>query len=331
MTLQFVDSQQLLAARARMTSRAFGAAKGVDDSAIRNRLRDGSWQRLQRGVYAAFSGEPGREHLMWAALLRAGPGAVFSHQTAAEIQGLLAQPSPAIHITVPAERHPARWSKLQGVVIHRSSDLGQTRHPASSVPCTRVEDTVLDLVAASASFDEKFDWICRAVGNRRTTPQRLSRTLARRKRFPGRRETQLAIGCVQEGIMSWLELRWARGVERAHGFPAARRQVRVRQDTGSTYLDNLYEEYGLCVELDGRAAHPEAERRRDEARDRWNLAHQNIITVRYRVPDLRDRRRTCQTAAELAATLRGFGHQAGHPCPGQECREAFARTMDRTE
>jgi hypothetical protein len=46
------------------------------------------------------------------------------------------------------------------------------------------------------------------------------------------------------------------GVERAHGLPPARRQARRRHGSGNRYLDNLYEEYGLCVELDGNAAHP---------------------------------------------------------------------------
>ena len=54
---------------------------GIAPYTIRSRVRSGRWQRLQRGVYASFSGEPTRETTLWAALLRAGPGAVLSHQT----------------------------------------------------------------------------------------------------------------------------------------------------------------------------------------------------------------------------------------------------------
>ena len=71
---------------------------------MRTRVRSGRWQRLQRGVYAAFSGDPARETVLWAALLRAGPGAVLSHQTAAERHGLIDEPSSVITITVPASR-----------------------------------------------------------------------------------------------------------------------------------------------------------------------------------------------------------------------------------
>ena len=62
-----------------------------------NRLRYGRWQRLQRGVYAPFTGEPTREERIWAALLRAGPGATLSHWTAAERHGLTDRVSPKIH------------------------------------------------------------------------------------------------------------------------------------------------------------------------------------------------------------------------------------------
>lgn len=339
MTARIVDAEAMLAARDRVVSRGQGIRGGLTADTLQSRVRGDRWQRLYRGVYASFSGDPDRAVLMWGALLRAGPGAVFSHQTAAEIHGLLRLPGPMIHITVPADRHPARRSKIPGVVIHRCASLERTRHPASSVPCTRVEDTVLDLIAASSTFAEKFDWVSRAVGGRLTTADRIAEALGRRGRFPGRAEAMLALGYAREGIMSWLELQWATRVERPHGLPAARRQVRVRQATGNRYLDNLYEPYRVCVELDGRAAHPESEQRRDNARDRWNLAHENIVTMRFDTGSLSGQRGRCEAAAALAKVLRdrdpvGAVSQdravadsrpaIGHPCARPLCREAFA-------
>ena len=80
--------------------------------------------------------------------------------------------------------------------------------------------------------------------------------------------------------MSLLEYRYVHRVERPHGLPAARRQVRIRQRTGNKYLDNLYEEYGVCSELDGTAAHPADEQWRDKRRDNAN-AVQGIVTLRF--------------------------------------------------
>jgi hypothetical protein len=113
---------------------------------------------MRRGVYAAFTGKPTRRAELWAAVLRAGPSAVLSHQSAAEVWGLLNSPSPVIHVTVPHDRNPERRGQIPGVVIHRSRSLRQARHPALRPPRTRVEETVLDLVECARSFDEAYDF-----------------------------------------------------------------------------------------------------------------------------------------------------------------------------
>ena len=69
------------------------------------------------GVYATFTGIPGRGARLWAAVLSAGPGAVLSYQTAAELHGLADKPTNPIHVTVPRERHVLA---AEGVSLHRS-------------------------------------------------------------------------------------------------------------------------------------------------------------------------------------------------------------------
>jgi very-short-patch-repair endonuclease len=323
------DFSEMLTGQANVVSHAQGVRAGLSGNVITGRVRGGRWQRLYRGVYATFSGDPVRDAQLWAALLRAGPGAVFSHQTAAEIYGFLRQPSPVVHITVPADRHPARRSKIPGVVIHRSSKLWRTRHPTMSMPCTRVEDTVLDLIEASASFDEAYDWICRAIGRGRTTAGRIRKALDARPKFPNRRDTELALGDASEGALSWLELRYVRGVERIHGIQAAKRQARVRQETGNKYLDNLYEDFRVCVELDGTTAHPRDEQWRDTRRDRWNLVYGKMVTMRLGYLDLRDQQSRCETAAEVATVLSDHGPAVGHSCGSYRCQARFAKIMGR--
>jgi hypothetical protein len=236
---------ELLAAQGNLIARGQDVESGIAPHTMRNRVRSGRWQRLQRGVYATFSGDPARETALWAALLRAGPGAILSHQTAAEQHGLIDKPSPVITITVPAARHPARMRPIPGLVVHRSDAISRTRHPAMVPPCTRVEDTVLDLIQAARTFDDACAWICRAIGRRRTTAERIRRAMDARKKMRWRREIAIALGDADEGALSVLEYRYVRRVERPHGLPSARRQARVRQQTGNKYLDNLYEEYPL--------------------------------------------------------------------------------------
>ncbi|HEY0933520.1 MAG TPA: type IV toxin-antitoxin system AbiEi family antitoxin domain-containing protein [Trebonia sp.] len=290
---------------------------GLAAKAVRAHVLAGRWQVMQRGVYAAFTGKPARRAELWAVLLRAGPGAVLSHQTAAELAGLLNGPSPVIHVTVPHGSDPGKRVKIPGVVFHRSRSLARTRHPTLTPPRTRVEETVLDLIDSARGFDEAYDWICRAVGRRRTTAARLGTALEARPRMRWRQEIRLALGDADRGARSVLELRYARGVERRHGLPAARRQARIRQATGNRYLDNLYAEYRACVEIDGTAAHPEDEQWRDKSRDRWNAVHEGIDTIRIGAADLVNQERQCRTAADVAKWLSGRGPQVGHPCgPG---------------
>jgi very-short-patch-repair endonuclease len=309
-------AHDLLAAQAKTIARYQGSVAGIDPRSMRSKVSGARWQRLQRGVYATFSGDPARETVLWAALLRAGPDAVLSHQTAAERHGLIDKPSPVIIITVPASRHPAQV-KIPGVIVHRSAAIMRTRHPAMLPPCTRVEDTVLDLIQIASTFDDAYAWICRAIGRRRTTAERIRTAMDSRKKMRWRRELTVALADADDGVLSLLEYRYVRRVERPHGLPLARRQARIRQRTGSKYLDNLYEEYGVCVELDGTAAHPEDEQWRDKRRDNATL-FSGIVTFRFGFPELGDHR--CESATYVAAVLRSHGWLAlPHPCPRPDC------------
>jgi hypothetical protein len=286
--------------------------------AVRAFVRAERWQVMQRGVYAAFTGKPSRMAELWAAQLRVGrEAAVLSHQSAAELWGLVNGPSSVIHVTVPHDSNPGRCGPIPGIVIHRSRSLQRARHPALTPPRTRVEETVLDLIDDARNFDDAYDWICRAIGRRRTTAARIHVALEARARIRWRDDVELALGYASGGALSVLELRYARGVERAHGLPVAVRQARVRQESGNRYLDNLYLDYRACVEIDGATAHPADEQWRDKRRDRWNAAHEGIDTIRIGGADLISKERQCRIAADVAKWLSGRGPKVGHPCePG---------------
>jgi predicted transcriptional regulator of viral defense system len=155
-----------------ITTRNQAIGAGLAEKTIDRCLRHGAWQRLQRGAYATFTGGPSREARLWAALLRAGPGAVLSHETAAELHGLTSTPSTKIHITVPHEHNPARGRKIPGVIIHRSRRIAADPQPPWQLPRTHVADTVLDLISAARTFDDAYGWISRGVGTptHRTSP-----------------------------------------------------------------------------------------------------------------------------------------------------------------
>jgi Transcriptional regulator, AbiEi antitoxin len=207
-------------------TRAQAHSCGLTDKAIEQRLRSGRWQRLHPGVYASFSGEPNRAALLWAAVLRAGPGAALSHQTAGELQGLLESGPSLIHVSVPS-----------GSRVH-----------------------------------------------------------------------------------SLLEFRYVDGVERAHGLPEGRRQRPVVRGGRRQYQDVEYERFGVVVELDGRAAHPEWTRWDDAHRDNANAAV-GQITLRYSWTDVVER--TCLAAYEVGRTLQQRGWDGALRRCGSACQLPF--------
>ena len=113
MTRDLPDSvRELLAQHAGVLTRPEALRAGLTPKQLAARLESGRWQRLHTGVYAAFSGEPGRPSLLWAALLRAGPSSALSHHTAAEVYGLVPDQARLIHVTVPSGRQVAGWLAL---------------------------------------------------------------------------------------------------------------------------------------------------------------------------------------------------------------------------
>jgi len=194
-----------------------------------------------------------------------------------------------------------RTGRLRDAVVHRSRHIDDCRHPAYFPPRTRVEDTVLDLAQVSANFDEAFDWLCRAVGRGPTTTELVRSALARRPRHRWRADIEAALDDVADGARSVLERRYITGVERRHGLPQAHRQARTVINGKTRYVDNLYEEASLAVELDGSASHPPEQRWADSRRDNAH-AGLGILTVRYNWADVTQR--PCFVAAQVAGLLR---------------------------
>jgi hypothetical protein len=284
---------------------------GLTRDIIRSRLRQRRWQRLHTGVYTVFSGQPKRPAILWAAVLRAGPGAMLSYQTAAELIELSDRQSPLLHVTLPADR---RITRIPGVVLHISGRAVQARHPSQVPPRTRVEETVLDLADSATTADDAYDWITRALGRRLTTQARLRDTMAQRSRLRWRRDLAAALTPDWDGVHSALERRYLRDVERPHSLPRGIRQAQVRRDSRTEYRDVLYDEYSVAVELDGRAAHPGDTRWSDIRRDNAAAAD-GVVSLRYGWRDVSQH--PCLVAAQVAEVLRRRGYGGYRGCsPG---------------
>jgi hypothetical protein len=278
-------------------------AAGMTEEQIRWKVKSGRWQKPHRGTYATFSGRLSREASLWAAVLRAGGRAALSHQTAAEVLGFGRGVSELIHVTVPVQGNPERCKDLDGVVVHRNSNWQGYDVELLDLPCTPITTTVLDLVESAATLDDAYGWLSRAVTDRNLPSDFIATELGRRKKFARRAWLKDALADIGEGVHFPLERRWARDVERAHGLPKATRHARRDGPDGSRRLDNYYEPFSLCVELDGAASHHGGDLDRDRRRDNETLIAADAKTLRY-----------------------GFKEVANHPC---DQAEQFARALIR--
>ncbi|MGH3150594.1 MAG: hypothetical protein ACRDOB_07675, partial [Streptosporangiaceae bacterium] len=191
-------------------SRSQALRAGLSADMIKFRLRGGWWRPLQPGVYLTFTGGPGHSAQLWAALLGAGPGAVLSHETAAEYQRLADKPAESIHVTVPWQR---RVKVIDGVRLHRCTRAVEIVMEHGNPPLTRVEETVLDLTQAAATFDDVCGWVTRAFARDLTDAARLRAAMAQRYRLRWRAVLDELVTAAASGDDSVLEYRYGRDVE----------------------------------------------------------------------------------------------------------------------
>jgi hypothetical protein len=268
---------------------------------------------MHRGIYVTFTGVPGRPTQLWAAILSAGPGAVLSYETAAELHRLSDRMVETVHVTIPYDR---RIAAAEGISLHRSARNVETVQVQGYPPCTAIEETVLDLTQVARSFDDLCGWVTRAIARELTDETSLQAAMTKRERLRWRADLHEILEAAATGDHSVLEFRYHRDVERAHGLPEPDRQVPFTEKDGRRgRRDRVYQEYGVVVELDGQLAHPAENRWKDKARDNAAAAARQQ-SLRYDWAAVTQR--PCATAAEVIEVLRNQGWRGRtRPCsPG---------------
>jgi len=119
-------------------------AAGYSLRQVQHRRESGCWDQVHAGVYRVAGAPSSWDQRLRAACLAAGAGAVASHRSAARLWGLDERGCPAIELSVCA----GRYHRLDGVVVHRSSDLGPTSTTRRiGIPVTTPIRTLVDLGA----------------------------------------------------------------------------------------------------------------------------------------------------------------------------------------
>ncbi|ACQ78901.1 hypothetical protein Bcav_0639 [Beutenbergia cavernae DSM 12333] len=148
-------------------------------------------------------------------------------------------------------------------------------------------------------------------------PERILEAVAARSRMRHRRLVLDVLAAAVAGVESPLEYRYHRDVERAHGLPTSRLQV--REVVGGRWIraDVVYEEYSMRSELDGELGHPGGRTDSDTWRDNDVVLDRGQVTLRYRWGHVAGR--SCAVAGQVGRGLRtggwaGSPRRCGPPC-----------------
>lgn len=247
------------------------------------------WERVSDGIY--LTREPVWLSAAWAGLLRAGPEGVLGSRAAAFLHGMLRDEPRDVVVWGSHGRTPfpvGDWP----LIPRRGSRQGR-----GELRRTSVDDTLLDLARDSDRHD-LIGATTRALAQRLTTPERILAALDGRDRV--RHSDLLRRLCADGGIESVLEWVFLTDVVRAHRLPAPTRQVVL----GEGRVDNVYEEFGVIVELDGMRDHLDWSK--DMFRDNAHAVRLGAITLRYGWTSTG--RQPCAVADQLgeALTTRGW-------------------------
>ncbi len=280
---------------------------GVSQSTVRTLMDKGLWTRLSRGIYLTHDLQPEWMSLAWAGQFLGGCDAAIGGRAALRLAGLISEEELPISIVLP---HEARRQPSSGWW-----EFSRTRVPFRAVgePARlRVERAIIDLCASEP--ERAIHWATLAIGSRKASVQGLRDVLETMPRHPRKAQLADVLADVGQGAESPLEVVYLRQVERPHGIPPGRRQVR-----GGRYRRDIYYPEGLVVELDGRPGHDGPDAFRDMDRDNYH-ARRGIATLRYGWDQCYNS--PCEVAAEVAGVLRGLGWQ-GDFTPCSCCRLAF--------
>lgn len=247
---------------------------GATDSDIQRMLRRRELVVVHPGVYVDHNGPLTRVQREWAAVLALWPAALC-HESA--VPGVTTS---TIHVGIALHRQLA---DLPGVAIHATAHLQERVDWRAAPPRVRAEHAVIDVMSKRIRNDDvagAYAALTQACHSA-TRPERIERALARRARVSGRPMIVGMLTDLRTGACSVLERGYLNLVERPHGLPRGTRQLTTTATGRRTDKDVHYEDYGLVVELDGRAIHDHPAAWDDDARrDLAELATTDARTAR---------------------------------------------------
>ena len=275
--------------------------------------------RVYDGVFVDHTGELTWLQRAWVGVQLVWPAAL-AHDSAiraADRPGRTGRDDSVIHVAVDRDRH-ARLPT--GYLMHRITGLHDRVMWNTSPPRVRIEEALIDVAVRKPDDFGAIAVLADAIQARRTQAIRIREALDRRTRIPRRSFLSGVLTDLEHGTCSVLEHGYLTLVERAHGLPAARRQVRSSR-RGPVYRDVVYDDFGQLVELDGRMWHDNATQRDADLDRDLDAAVERLATVRLGWGQVYGR--PCETAVRIGHLLEARGW-SGRVARCRDCPDSVA-------
>jgi len=241
-------AERVAAEQAGVISRVQAYAEGVTRSEVRANVAAGRWQRFGSQSLVTYTGTLTDDSRDWAAVFEAGPRAFLDGASSLRAGGLKKYDVDRIRVSVP------RGARVRG---GKGLDIRQTRRWAAEdvvsgggLPRSRNEVAAIRAALWARSNRQAALILTMAVQQGLTTAECLGVEMLRVKRDKRRSFIHTVLLDLLGGVRSLGELEFARELRR-RGLPEPTRQVLRRGRNGKYYLDVIWDQWGLVVEIDG--------------------------------------------------------------------------------
>lgn len=222
-------------------------ALGVSRGQIRANIAGRRWRKVRSQTVATHTGELTATGEQWAAVLEAGPRAVLDGASSLIASGLKGFDETTFRISVPKGSRRRRGA---GLNVHQTRRYRATDRSPSGVPRTMAEVAAIHGALWAKSDKQAVLILTMAVQQGLTTAERLGVPALRVKRDRRRQLVHLTILDLLDGVRAISEHEFAREC-RERGIPEPTRQVLRRTNGGRYFLDVVWEEWRVVVEIDG--------------------------------------------------------------------------------
>jgi very-short-patch-repair endonuclease len=241
-------AERLAQHQACVVSRIQLYAGGVTRHEVCANIEAGRWQPIGRQSLVVHRGPVPRGSLEWAAVFEAGPRAFLDGASSLIAGGLKKFDVDLIRVSVP---RGARIRRVRGI------DVRQTRRwaaedlaPGNGVPRSRNPVAAVRAALWAKSDKQAALVLTMAVQQGMATPKQLGLEMLRVRRDRRRLFINTVILDLLGGVRSLGELDVARELRR-RGLPEPTRQVLRKGRNGTYYLDLIWDDWGVVVEIDG--------------------------------------------------------------------------------